>query len=407
MSLADVTVQMAGGYWINHSGIQADALLSIVTTGTNPYSCARVRLAAAYDERILGTFPFANQAANDAYVWVMFWWWCPALAAGESAGIWGPGTDSGGKLNLLAVYNAGGFTVNLRSSTVSNDTGTTAYATGTSSPHLFIVRYNTSTQACDVWIDHVLELSATTAGSTDGFVEHWTGWNSPGGVDSNVTGNRDWAQFVQATSPNADDIDPTTMYPEVLFMYPDGDGDIVQFGDHTDCTAGSTTGSYAHWDDWAAFAANDGDTTNNCGASNATEEEISTLTAPTFANTILGVQHAMLIRQGAAVGKVINHDAIIRENSTSRKVALGATIPVTYTPELTIFHLSPDGSPWDQTIINALQGGVGRAPTSPESDIRITALALEAVAIGTVAPSGFEITLPGAGDRRRLLSQVI
>jgi len=398
VSLADVTVQMTFGGWINETNAWGSGI-TFVTAGTNPYSCGRLRRAAASDGALFDR-PVAGIAANDAYVWVMFWWWCPTLAAGETVGIWQADADS--DVNLRAFYDAGGFTVTLQDSAATLDTGTTAYASGTSSPHLFIVRYEIATRAVDVWIDHVAELSGTD-GVAPAFRLHRTGDNAA----SNMAGNRDWAQFVQATSPNATDIDPTTMYPEVLFMYPDGDGDIVQFGDHTDCTAGSTTGSYAHWDDWAAFAANDGDTTNNCGASNATEEEISTLTAPTFQNTIIGVQHAMLIRQGAAAGKVINHDAIIRENATSRKVALGATIPVTYTPELTIFHLSPDGSPWDQTIINALQGGVGRAPTSPESDIRITALALEAVAIGTVAPSGFEITLPGAGDRRRLLAQVI
>lgn len=381
MALVDVKPQIVLGQWIGESIL---SILTVVTTGTNPYSCARLRWADAADITFFQS-PVAGIVANEAYVWIMFWWWYgTAFSAGEHAGIWC--ADGVGEVNLRAEYNAGGFTVNLQDGSTVLDTGSTVYSTGASSPHLFIIRYNTSTRAVDVWIDHALELSGTDS-VAPAFRSHRTGRAGSGGA----TGNRDWAQFVQATSPNATDIDPTTMYPEVLFHSPDGNGDTSQFGDQTDCTT-STTGVYTNWDDWAAFAANDGDTTFNCGEGGTTAEEISTLSNATYQNTILGVFFQMYVRQTAGAAKALNHDAIIRQNATSRKAAFTATIPTSYGPELAVFYQSPDASAWDQTIVNALQAGVGRAPTpGADANLNVTALAIEGVAIGTVAPSGFEI----------------
>lgn len=187
---------------------------------------------------------------------------------------------------------------------------------------------------------------------------------------------------------------------DVIASFTDGNGTHGDYGDQSDCTAGSTTGDEARWDDWAT-GANDGDTTDNCedGGSNGTMT--STMANTTVPTGFFGVQVRAFGKANLAAKTV---DVWLRiDDGTNDQEQADAFPGDTYVTKTAGFTLAPDGSTvWSQTEWNGTEIGVRSVSTNGANDIW-TAIGAELFGVGTQAlpvipqPAGVALGSANAG----------
>lgn len=192
-----------------------------------------------------------------------------------------------------------------------------------------------------------------------------------GGAASTGT-DRYWSAWCLYVS-GSDDLNETH-YPEMRLIHPDGDGHYTDY----------TVGTYASWDDLASEGDPDDDTTYLNGT-DGFKNETSTLGTHTMSNTIQAIAALFVLRQDQATKSVV-HGLIIRDTiaPADKVVSFGSEdIGEDYVVREAIIHTEPGGGSWSQGIIDGLDAGHRREPGTAALNIRVTALGVVVVALGT------------------------
>ncbi len=290
------------------------------------------------------------------------------------------------------LYNVSGtYKWRLWNVTADTQVGSDSAAQTVGSTLLVNLRIDQDGDQLDLFVGGSNVLSASQSMTTGSATMSGT---TEGGAATDAAFWSAWCLYVDAT-----DTLNEAHYPEMRLIHPDGEGAHADYE-----ISGGGAAVYTSWDDLIAEGDPDDDTTWNAGQ-DATEEETSTFTTHAMTNAITALAVLHKLRQDQA-SKTVVHGAIISDGTTDKTVSYGSEdIGETYVVREAIFHTPPDGGSWDQTNeIDALEAGHRRDAGSEALNIRVTALGVVVVALGTtnLAPPD----PPAATGRRRLMGQV-
>ncbi len=282
------------------------------------------------------------------------------------------------------LYNVSGtYKWRLWNTLADTQVGSDSAAQTVGSTLLVNLRVDRDGDQLDLFVDGSNVISASQSIAANGSV---LGGSSSGAATDAAYWSA-WCLYFDAT-----DTLNEAHYPEMRLLHPDGVG---TYSDYT--KKGGGAADPLEWDDLVSKGDPDDDTTYNAGQ-DATEQETHTITTHTMTNTIQGVALLHVLRQDQAT-KTVVHGAIIRSVGSDKTVSyLSEDIGETYVVREAVFHTSPSGAAWTQTIITGLEAGHRRDAGSAALNIRVTTLAVVVVAHGStnLAPPDPPVT-PASG----------
>ncbi len=181
-----------------------------------------------------------------------------------------------------------------------------------------------------------------------------------------------WSMYFSAS----DDLDESH-YPEMRLLHPDS------LGAYSDYVAsGGGAAASGEWDDLASEGDPDDDTTWNAGG-DGTKKETHNFTTHAMTNTTQGVVVMQLLRQDQSA-KTVEHGPMIRSATSDTILSYGTEdIGETYVVREGVFHTEPSTGTWTQALIDGAQAGHRRVAGSDALNIRVTAMGVVVVALGT------------------------
>ena len=195
-----------------------------------------------------------------------------------------------------------------------------------------------------------------------------------GGVASTGT-TRFWSAWCTYTSA-ADDLNEAH-YPEMRLVHPDATGTYTDYTKN-----GGGAADPLEWDDLASEGSPDGDGTWNAGQ-DATEKETHNLTTHAMTNSIQALVVLHSLRQDQA-SKTVEHGPMIRVGGSDTILSYGTEdIGEGYVVREGVFHTEPSTGTWTQVLVDGAQAGHRRVAGSEALNIRVTALGVVVVALGT------------------------
>ena len=197
-----------------------------------------------------------------------------------------------------------------------------------------------------------------------------------------------WSSWGRLFSSTSSDLDPTTQYPEVHGHAPGGNG---TYNDWRKDDLALGTASYTEWDDLASNGTNDGETTwNRIGQE--VGRQTSIITYQTYTNTIKGAMQFVICEETGG-SKSIPWTMLTRYLTTDKESAAMATLPTSFTTVIYTWANMPTGA-WSN--INSLEVGARRTANGDLTNLKVTAIWLEGMALGTTikAPAAPPPRLP-------------
>ncbi len=300
------------------------------------------------------------------------------LAAGEWINVTKVtiGLSTGNAAHSVRLTNVSGtYKWQLWNDTTDTQVGSDSAAQTVGSTMLVNLRTDVAGDNLNLFIDGSSVISATpgtitVAGGLGGSV---------GDSDDAATSAAYWSAWCVYASAS-DDLNEAH-YPELRLLHPEA-GNGTHDGYTDGVGGGPNSGDGERWNDLVSEGDPDGDTAYNEGQ-DFTRVHTSTMTTHTMTNTIQGVAELILLRQDEAA-KTVVHGGIIVVGSTDLVVSFGSEdIGESYVVREAVFHTEPSTGTWTQTLIDGMEGGHRRDAGSEALQLRVTAMGVVVVALGT------------------------
>ncbi len=326
----------------------------------------------------LGSAVTAEAVTSSVFVWYLFYYFTNGQQSSgdyEEVLQFGWIVSSSSTVFSVRLYNDSGTQkFRIWNNTADSQVGSDSAAITVGQTMLFNLRADSSGDTLTLFVDGSSVISASQA-LDDGAS---AGTFNAGAASTGTS--RYWSAACLYAS-GSDDLNEAH-YPEMRLIHPDGEGNYDDYDDGTSSTKG--TADWSFWDDLVAKGDPNGDTDLNSGQDASNQIQTSTMTTHAMTNTIQAVTEFIVLRQDQA-SKTVVHGGIIRVGSTDKVVSFGSEdIGEDYLVREAVFHTPPDGGAWDQANeIDALEAGHRRDAGSEALNIRVTAMAIVVVALGT------------------------